>query len=99
MSSGPWTARTRLAAARTGGGGGLSARGESCRERGGRTFEVDVVLVRDAKDVVALVSLYGLDEVPLRVLEVNLDATRTNKLRREWRGAKESLTQFQVLVE
>ena len=42
----------------------------------GRTFEVDVVLVRDAKDVVTLVGLYGLDEVPLRVLEVDLDASR-----------------------
>ena len=54
---------------------GLSARGESRRERG-RTFEVDVVLVRNAEDIVALVGLYGLDEVPLRVLEVDLDASR-----------------------
>ena len=42
----------------------------------GRTFEVDVVLVRNAEDIVALVGLYSLDEVPLGVLEVDLDASR-----------------------
>ena len=36
-------------------------------------FEVDVVLVRNAQQVVALVRLDGLDGVPIRVLKVDLD--------------------------
>lgn len=41
-----------------------------------RTFKVDVVLVRDAEQVVALVRLDGADQVALGVFEVDLDATR-----------------------
>lgn len=39
-----------------------------------RTFEVDVVLVRDAEQVVALVRFYGPDQVALGVFKVDLDA-------------------------
>ena len=42
---------------------------------GERTFEINVVFVRDGQDVVALVGLDGLDEVSLRVFEVDLDST------------------------
>ena len=38
------------------------------------TLEVDVMLVRDAEDVVALVRLHGLDKISLRVLEMDFDA-------------------------
>lgn len=43
-------------------------------EGGGRlTLEVDVMLVRDAEDVVALVRLRGLYKVSLRVFEMHFD--------------------------
>lgn len=40
-----------------------------------RTFEVDIVLVRDAEQIVALVRLYGPDQVAFCVFEVDLDST------------------------
>lgn len=41
--------------------------------QGRLTLEVDVVLVRDAEDVVALVRFNGLYEVSLRVFEMHFD--------------------------
>ena len=44
------------------------------------TFEINVILVCDGQDVVALVRLDGLDEVSLRGLEVDLySANRTTR--------------------
>lgn len=48
----------------------------SPRLGGPRTLEIDVVLVRERQEVVALVALDRLDRVALGVDKVHLDAAR-----------------------
>lgn len=65
--------------------------GQNAWRRGGegeRTFEINVILVRDGQDVVALVGLDGLDEVSLRVFEVDLYST--NRMTRAGSNQKQN---------
>lgn len=64
MSSTPLSLRMRLAQSKF--------RGRGTRRGRWRTFEINIVLVRDGKNVIPLVGLDGLDEVSFRVLKVDL---------------------------
>ena len=64
MSSTPLSLRMRLAQSKF--------RGRGTRRGRWRTFEINIVLVRDGKNVIPLVGLDGFDEVSFRVLKVDL---------------------------
>lgn len=56
----------------------------------GRTFEVDVVLVRYTENVISLVSLDRLEQVALGILEVDLDSGQERRGRMSQRAKRES---------